>query len=141
MVDKQKTPVPSGTRGQLVVPPWFPTQSSTGGLLRGHGHGQSRAMPYTLITVVTPAEPTGAPSPEPFGRRLPGPFAGLGSIGSHLPRLSELPVEPLLVLFAVVRYSIVRIIWRAFSTVKRTRRRTDSPTDRRPGRPAPPARR
>ena len=43
-----------------------------------------------------------APRTEPFGRQLPGPFAGAGSIGSHLPRLSGPPVVPLLVLFVVV---------------------------------------
>src|SRR5215213_5231982 len=43
-------------------------------------------MPYTLITVVTPAKPTG---PRPFGSRLPGPFIVVCATGSHLPRLSE----------------------------------------------------
>src|SRR5881398_2846048 len=68
-------------------------------------------MPYTLVTVVTPSEPTGDPrGANPFGRQLPGPFAGLRGIGSHLARLSEPRGRPLLVLFAVFDYAIKAII-------------------------------
>src|SRR3954451_15586015 len=51
-----------------------------------HGGQSPDAMLYTLITVVTPAEPT---QPGLFGSRLPGPFAAVCATGSHLPRLSE----------------------------------------------------
>src|SRR5207248_9546693 len=80
-------------------------------------------MPYTLVTVVTPSEPTGDPPPaNPFGRRLPGPFAGLRGIGSHLPRLSEPRGRPLLVLFAVFAYEVARIIGSHARAVKFVRR-------------------
>jgi hypothetical protein len=58
-------------------------------------------MPYTLITVVTPSEPTQARRGGPFGRQLPGPFSRAGGVGSHLPQLSEPPELRLLFLFVV----------------------------------------
>ena len=38
-----------------MVPPFFPDAATSGSIRR---HGPVRAMPYTLITVVTPARPT-----------------------------------------------------------------------------------
>src|SRR5687768_9791907 len=84
---------PPSRQGRGVVS-WCHPGSPPGdrmGSFAGTAAERIAAMPYTLITVVTPAEPTGAPLAGPFGRRLPGPFAGFGDTGSHLARLSEPP--------------------------------------------------
>ena len=83
-----------------MVPPWFSDRLRRTDSFAGTAR-RTRAMPYTLITVVTPSEPTGAQRAGPFGRQLPGPFASARGVGSHLPRLSEPPVVLLLVLFVV----------------------------------------
>src|SRR5581483_807277 len=75
-------------------------------------------MPYTLITVVTPSEPTGRSRAGGVRSATPRSIQRARDIGSHLPRLSEPRVALLLVLISVFSMRLEGIIWSRRDGVK-----------------------
>jgi hypothetical protein len=68
--------------------PYEPMRGAVYGVALGlpaTGAGRINGLTLARLTGANPAEPTG---PWPFGRRLPGPFGGASSIGSHHTRLA-----------------------------------------------------